>query len=133
MRVCGKCGIELTANNTYAQRLRDKQNICKLCDHKRRADVNKRIRQNVINHYGGSCACCGESRYEFLAIDHINGGGKQHIKSIGDNRLAKWIKRNNYPEGFRILCHNCNMSYGLYGFCPHNNTDGCQSGLLEQS
>jgi hypothetical protein len=27
--------------------------------------------------------------------------------------------KNNFPDGFQVLCHNCNMSIGLYGYCPH--------------
>jgi hypothetical protein len=30
-----------------------------------------------------------------------------------------WLKRNGYPKGFRVLCHNCNSARGLYGYCPH--------------
>ena len=78
----------------------------------------KRIRLEVLNHYGGKCACCGESRHEFLAIDHISGGGRKHRSAIG-GKIHRWLQRNNFPEGFRVLCHNCNMSLGLYGYCPH--------------
>ena len=82
---------------------------------------NKRIemKRKIIKHYGGKCECCGENRIEFLAIDHINGRGKEHRKKIGVGNLLYWIIKNNYPKDFRILCHNCNMSLGLYGYCPH--------------
>lgn len=82
---------------------------------------NRRIREEVIEHYGGKCVCCGENRYEFMAIDHINGGGVQHRKSIGwsGNSIAKWLRKNDYPDGFRILCHNCNLAKGFYKVCPH--------------
>ena len=33
--------------------------------------------------------------------------------------LHKWIKDNNFPDGFQILCHNCNQAKGYYGICPH--------------
>lgn len=82
---------------------------------------NRKIRELAIEAYGGKCACCGLDTYEFLAIDHINGGGVQHRKSIGwsGNSIAKWLKKHNYPEGFRILCHNCNLAIGFYKVCPH--------------
>jgi hypothetical protein len=73
-------------------------------------------------HYGNMCACCGEANTEFLAFDHINGGGYQHRKS-GVCKLSSWLVRNNFPEGFRVLCHNCNMSRGLYGYCPHERKE----------
>jgi len=81
-----------------------------------------RIRAEVLEHYGGRCACCGEAHAEFLAIDHINGGGVKHIRAI-HGQLSTWIKKNGYPEGFRVLCHNCNMAMGLYGHCPHGNLE----------
>ncbi|MBW2645112.1 MAG: hypothetical protein JRE23_02835 [Deltaproteobacteria bacterium] len=78
-------------------------------------------RMKCIEHYGGKCACCGESHYEFLAIDHINGGGRVHRASLGTKSFHRWLIKNNFPEGFRVLCHNCNQSFGLYGYCPHEN------------
>jgi len=29
------------------------------------------------------------------------------------------LRRLGYPDGFRVLCHNCNMAYGFYKTCPH--------------
>jgi len=80
------------------------------------------IRKMAIGHYGGKCACCGESTYEFLSIDHIDGGGNKHRKEInskGGWAFATWLKKNDYPEGFQVLCHNCNMAKGCYSKCPH--------------
>jgi len=72
----------------------------------------QRKKDLVYNHYGGyKCALCPESRPECLSIDHINGGGKKHIKEIG-NDILLWLVRNKFPEGFRILCMNCNHSLG---------------------
>ncbi len=74
----------------------------------------------VITHYGGKCACCGEARMEFLCIDHINGGGLAHRRVAGmGTHMYKWIIKNGFPDDLRVLCHNCNMSYGFYGYCPH--------------
>lgn len=80
-------------------------------------------RQDAIRHYGGKCACCGEIESCFLAIDHIGGDGNTHrqkIKKYGSG-FFKWLVNNNFPEGFQILCHNCNMGKHLNGgICPHN-------------
>lgn len=84
----------------------------------RSREKDRAIRRQCIEHYGRICACCGETRYEFLALDHINGGGNKHRKEIGCT-LSRWLIRNDLPEGFRVLCHNCNSAYGHYGFCPH--------------
>jgi len=76
-------------------------------------------RELCLNHYGGKCACCGEIRYEFLAIDHINGGGNQERKNYSRNGFVSFLIKNNFPEGYRVLCHNCNLAIGFYGYCPH--------------
>ena len=78
-------------------------------------------RLNCIEHYGNKCGCCGETRIEFLSIDHINGNGLKHRKelAIKNMNIFEYLTKNNYPEGFRVLCHNCNQSFGHYGYCPH--------------
>lgn len=74
--------------------------------------------------YGGnppSCACCGETRLEFLTVDHIDGGGGKHKKEInktGDG-FYNWLITNHFPSGYRVLCYNCNLSLGHLGYCPH--------------
>lgn len=85
---------------------------------------NFKIKSEVVNHYGGKCKCCGESRIEFLSIDHIEGDGYEHrrrLKMRGGLAFYLWLKRNGFPDGYRVLCHNCNSSLGIYGYCPHNN------------
>ncbi len=79
----------------------------------------RKTRLMVIAHYGGKCECCGETTIQFLGIDHINGDGAEHRRKIGKGPIYFWLKRNNYPPGFRVLCHNCNLSIGFYGYCPH--------------
>lgn len=89
-----------------------------------KATINRRLRRReVIAHYGGKCACCDEEKLEFLCMDHINGGGTKHRREIGGYGAAfyLWIKREKFPEGFRVLCWNCNSSLGMYGYCPHKN------------
>lgn len=90
-------------------------------------------RWEVINHYTNgtfSCSCCGEHRYEFLAIDHVNNNGAAHRKEVAEyygvpkcsrsgTYMPKWIIEHNFPEGFQILCHNCNMAKQHWGECPH--------------
>jgi hypothetical protein len=78
----------------------------------------KELRPRVLAGYGAKCVCCGETRYEFLALDHINGGGKAHVKTSKNIHYRDALKRN-FPPDYQILCHNCNMAKGFYGFCPH--------------
>ncbi len=56
---------------------------------------------------------------EFLAIDHIDGGGTKHRKKIRTGMFHWWLKKNGWPDGFRVACHNCNSALGHYGYCPH--------------
>jgi hypothetical protein len=105
----------LTAKSEY-----DKQRYAQIHEHRlNQCKVyQQQKRKVVLDHYGHRCACCGEKRFEFLAVDHINGGGGKHRKQI-HRSIESWLIKNNFPDGFRLLCHNCNMSLGRYGYCPH--------------
>ena len=86
-----------------------------------RSDRSRRIRAHIIDGYGGACACCGESRYEFLAIDHVNNdGAEQRRNKIRGLRLMRSIVLNNFPPQYQVLCHNCNYAKYAYGRCPHD-------------
>ena len=92
---------------------------------------SRRARLTVIDHYGGSCKCCLESRIEFLAIDHINGGGAKKKRELGlrsGTRFYKWVINQGFPSDLRILCHNCNMARGFYGYCPHDKERAAHQG-----
>jgi len=80
-----------------------------------------KLRSEIIKEYGGSCVCCGEEQVEFLSVDHINGGGTKHRKTLGGGTaFFKWLRDNNYPKNeYRLLCMNCNWARGRYGYCPH--------------
>ena len=76
------------------------------------------------------CRCCGENSFvEFLDIDHIAGRKQMdsipelvkigYSSSLKDYRLINWLIENDFPEGFQVLCKNCNGAKGIYGKCPH--------------
>jgi len=135
--VCRECGIELTSENWYDS---DKKGhyICKKCKYKcvkkwQRNNIDKynqlvresnhRLRNEVFDAYGGKCACCGETRKEYLTIDHVNGGGNKHRREMGfstSTELYRWLRQNNYPDGFQVLCFNCNMGKGACSVCPQS-------------
>ena len=88
----------------------------------------KRIRFEVLKAYGNKCACCGESEEAFLAVDHVNGDGCKHRREIGIIGGAEfyfWLKKRNWPEGFQILCYNCNWAKHRRGICPHQLKKKC--------
>jgi hypothetical protein len=83
---------------------------------------NREARVEAILHYSGGdpkCSCCGEDEFDFLCLDHIEGGGSRQRRVDKVTNLSMWLKRRSWPEGFRVLCHNCNFAKGLYGSCPH--------------
>lgn len=123
MKICCTCQLpkapkEFCKNSAHPDGV-NKQ--CRSCARESGKKVRLADRLDALIHYGGNppaCACCGESKWEFLSFDHEAGGGKAHLSSIGYN-IVRWFKANRYPKGFRVLCHNCNFALGHYGYCPH--------------
>lgn len=139
LKRCSRCDQEksledFSRHQTTADR---KQNICRSCSSqvgkgyraKAKAEgkcsysrrTRLRLKCEVLAFYSHGlpkCACCGEDALEFLSIDHIHGGGSKHRKSL-TSTIYNWLKKNGFPEGYRVLCHNCNQSLGNLGYCPH--------------
>ena len=84
---------------------------------------NRRVRAGVITAYGGKCTCCDERRVEFLSIEHLKGDGAEHRRKLGGSggmSVYLDLKRRGYPHGdYTILCFNCNLARGFFGYCPH--------------
>lgn len=83
-----------------------------------------RLKDACFGAYGGyKCVCCGEEEKIFLTLDHINNDGAKHRKAIGIRGgigIYTWIRKNNFPDGFQVLCFNCNHGKQLNkGICPH--------------
>lgn len=73
--------------------------------------------------YGGRCSCCGVDDLIFLTVDHVDENGADHRRQIfGDSKYTaktyRWLRDNDYPVGFQILCFNCNFAKH-WGGCPH--------------
>jgi hypothetical protein len=90
-------------------------------------EYRHRVKQECLEHYGGvppRCACCGEGIRPFLTMDHIDGNGTQHRRQLRltghTTTFYLWLKSAGYPEGYRVLCYNCNSGRELNGgICPH--------------
>lgn len=129
MKHCRSCLLfkDISAFNKDKSMPDGKDIYCRDCRKAYGLYYTIKVKQEVFNAYGGRCACCGEERLEFLAIDHVHGNGNTHRKLIGKNggrTFYNWLKKNNYPNDFRLLCHNCNHSYGSQGYCPHQIEKG---------
>ena len=106
---CGKILYKQTLKKWYKIDWETK----KYNNRKRGKKYRDKYKALVLEHYGGKppkCACCGETQYEFLCIDHIKGNGTKHLHSLNlRGTIYRWIIRNNFPKIFQILCFNCNM------------------------
>lgn len=134
MKRCPRCAETKTLDGFYrnAARPDGRGSYCKTCEleaarpHKvseaGRAGARQRARRRrreLIDELGGSCACCGESTYEFLQFDHVNGDGADHRRRLGRSTLYTSDVRRAGVENFQVLCCNCNFAKGLHGACPH--------------
>ena len=141
-RQCPKCCRELPLKDFYkvGSRLSDiykekglyrTSTYCKSCTlviNKIGAGRTNRNQKDVViraamwSAYGGACDCCGETRREFLCIDHIYGGGSKERRATHKGGIVfyRHLAKLGFPKDkYRILCHNCNQSMGVHGYCPH--------------
>lgn len=115
-------------HNEYVKEWR-KKNRDKFKATQKRAQNKARL--TVLQHYSSSeipmCKCCSESEILFLHVDHIKGDGAAHMKLLKEtlgynptgNGFIYWIIKNNFPDGFQILCANCNLGKRTGAYCPH--------------
>ena len=89
----------------------------------------KEQRRLVLQAYGAVCECCGEKHLEFLTVDHINGDGHIHRKTVRGNIYGFLIKHGFPKQNFRLLCFNCNNARAFYGVCPHKPDDPQKHGV----
>ena len=79
-------------------------------ERKRHSDLMKKYRVEIISHYSPKLICisCGFSDIRALTIDHEKGNGNVHRREVGGS-VALWrsLKRTGYPDGYRVLCYNC--------------------------
>jgi hypothetical protein len=140
LRICARCGESKPVADYHVDRSRqDGLSIyCRPCAQVRNLESrtrhgderrerqrtrNREWREELIAAYGGKCVCCGESHPEFLTIDHVNGDGAAHRRTIKTPNMTQWLRKAGYPQdGFRLLCFNCNCSRGFLGYCPHEET-----------
>jgi hypothetical protein len=131
-RICKKCDYEYI--KVWRQNNRDKYNqISKKWRQNNRDKVNQQkrewyhqLRDEVIDAYGGKCKCCDETRKEYLSIDHIDGNGNKQKREIGvrtPQEFYCWLKENNYPEEFQVLCFNCNCGKRNCSVCLCDKED----------
>ena len=99
---------------------------CRKCETLAVREQVLNLKNQIYDHYGRECTCCGEKRTDFLTLDHILGDGAEHRKEIGSTNkksnttaVHRWIVKNNFPSDFQVLCFNCNCSKGVGEYCIH--------------
>lgn len=107
---------------TYcAKRKADTGTYCRTCKDSK-ANARYRQKQQVVDHYGGACACCGDTFIWRLTIDHIDDDGADHRRDEGvkaGGSTYRWLIREDYPMGFQVLCFSCNSAKHYGHGCPH--------------
>lgn len=135
---CSACREKnIQSNKTRTERLRAEKKCiscggpkeedfftCSICINKERSRCYS-LRVEVLDHYGGKCACCGEAELKFLCVDHINNDGAEHRRQIGTAAtMWKWIIDSGFPDTFQVLCRNCNWGKQTNGgICPHQSKE----------
>lgn len=74
-------------------------------------DWRRRLRQRVINHFGGKCVWCGFNDWRALQIDHINGSGGRARLNDRPSPVRYHLDLLNAEPGlhYQLLCANCNQ------------------------
>lgn len=128
---CQVCGpVHGDAVRVYVRKDGFKNRQCIVCNRRRRkanyqkdpigANVSARmerdaLRLEVLQAYSPelSCSICQDRHLQFLVIDHILGGGCSHRNEIGRGSFYRRLRDDGFPEGYRVLCYNCNWKYGV--------------------
>lgn len=130
-KLCTKKGI---CSRCFKNPIVDKTSVCRACQvktgQKFKARRDKQLAL-IVSHYGGKCACCGETKPKFLTLDHTDddGGLMRKIHGYG-TKLYSWIIKNEFPTNLQLMCYNCNCGrYRNGGICPHQERDSIRGGL----
>jgi hypothetical protein len=111
---------------TGMRNMESNRKACRKWWHKNRTRVNasqrrkaETIKAEVLSHYSKGKPACqnpfGQHTQPYmdiraLSIDHVNGGGTRHRKSLKGRsgyHFYRWLKENSFPVGFQVLCMNC--------------------------
>jgi hypothetical protein len=131
LRRCTRCRRSLPADCFYPDKggPRGLQSRCRACTREAATERLRLARQEALAHYSAGevcCQCCGEREQMFLALDHIGGQGPRRPgRRSGGNTFYAWLRKQGYPAGLRVLCHNCNCAMGKDRECPHT-VGGCR-------
>jgi hypothetical protein len=89
---------------------------CKICANEYFVERTKVLKRLAFEKYSGArCKNCGNDNFDVLVIDHVANDGHKKRKVEGTGfRLYYYLKRNNWPPGYQVLCSNCNFLKSNY-------------------
>lgn len=109
------------ARESYA-----KNRVARLAQKKSRREEIKKALIYRYSNGTNKCACCGESEYTFLSLDHISNDGAKHRREFGGRSnydgddYYKALLEGEYDINIQVLCMNCNWGkHRNNGVCPH--------------
>lgn len=112
-KVCAICQQQKSLDLFHAKRQAGYlcYGYCLACSNDKNIARAVAARKECIAHYSrgtNKCELCPESRIWVLDLDHINGRDPGERKRGAPLHLARYCKKRSFPEGFRVLCRNCN-------------------------
>lgn len=78
------------------------------------------LRAQVIEAYGGVCACpgCHVVHAELLTVDHVAGGASHRQNRRSTRDIYAQIVREGFPPSYQLLCGSCNLAKHHRPACP---------------
>lgn len=136
MREARKRNPDMYREHQRAHRLRDVDRA-----RRQRRESGQRLKDLVFSAYGGYvCSCCGVTQKSMLTIDHVNEDGAAHRAKLGEGKsymtkrsglgdyLYRDLRDRGFPDGFQVLCYNCNISkHRNGGVCEHRLEEGSEA------
>lgn len=116
-------GVNPKCRECWGKREQDRRDRLAITTRGSNWDWSQSWKMEVFKHYSSGtphCSCCGNTYMAHLTIDHTNQDGASRRRDgepRGGSSLWKWLKDNNYPTDFRVLCMNCNRTVYHYGSC----------------
>jgi len=89
----------------------------------RERQQNQTWRVRALMFHGGLCTECGVNDMRVLTLDHVNGDGYSK-RAEGLRSIRAFMDAVKNPEGYQVLCHNCNWVKRLANGENRKRVDG---------
>ena len=117
VKLCSRCDLVKVGDEFYTN-VSAKDGLdgaCISCIALKHLDLKRRF----VAGYGSRCSCCGESRIEFLTMEHRNKDGAEHRAKREVQGAWRDAIAAGFPDIYTVLCYNCNQAETHGRMCPH--------------